>query len=202
VFWTMRFSMGLLAGAAAILGVVPVIALRPLSYVTAQLLGEQPDLAFSFSGLVAGSSFATIAPAWVGLTLVLVMLSVWLGFRFSGVSLRRRYYETWGCGRAVQSASFEYTAAAFANPFKRVFAFLYRPITATDIEGDGESRLFVKTINYRHESRSIIEEGIYAPLAVIIRRTSSRVRAVQSGNVHGYLLYMLLALVVLLLMAK
>jgi hydrogenase-4 component B len=102
----------------------------------------------------------------------------------------------------VQSASFEYTGAAFANPFKRVFAFLYRPVITTEIEGDNESRLFVKTIKYRHESRSIIEEGIYAPIGLAIRRISGRVRAVQSGNVHSYLLYMFLALIVLLLVAK
>ena len=120
----------------------------------------------------------------------------------SGAILRKRYYETWGCGRAVQSANLEYTAAAFANPFKRVFAFLYRPVTTTEIGHDGGSRLFVKTIRYRQESRSIIEEGIYEPLTAAIRRTSARVRAVQSGNVHSYLLYMLLALAVLLLVAK
>jgi len=200
--WTMRLSMGILAVLAAVLGLAPVLALRPLGHVTTQLLGERPDLAFSLSGVVAGGSFATIAPAWVGLTLAVVIFAVWLGFRLSGVSLRKRYYETWGCGRAVRSANFEYTAAAFANPFKRVFAFLYRPVSATEIGPDGESRLFVKTIKYRHESRSIIEEGIYAPLTAAIRRTSTRVRVVQSGNVHSYLLYMFLALVVLLLVAK
>jgi len=200
--WTMRLSMGVLAVLAAVLGIAPVVALRPLGYVTAQLLGEQPDLAFSLSGVVAGGSFAAIAPGWVGLTLAVVIFAVWLGFRLTGGSLRKRYYDTWGCGRAVHSPNLEYTAAAFANPFKRVFAFLYRPVTAIEIWPHGESRLFVKTIKYRHESRSIIEEGIYAPLAAAIRRTSARIRAVQSGNVHSYLLYMFLVLVVLLLVAK
>jgi hydrogenase-4 component B len=200
--WTMRLSMALLAAAAVALGVAPVTVLRPLSQAAAGLIGQQPDLAFNLSSVAAGNSFATIAPGWVALTLVVVMLSVWLGFRLSGANLRRRYYETWGCGRAVQSASFEYTAAAFANPFKRVFAFLYRPVITTEIEGDNQSRLFLKTIQYRHESRSIIEEGIYAPLGLAIRRISARVRAVQSGNVHSYLLYMLLALVAMLLVAK
>jgi hydrogenase-4 component B len=200
--WTMRLSMALLAAAAVALGVAPVTVLRALSQVAADLIGEQPELTFNLSSVAAGNSFATIAPGWVALTLVVVMLSVWMGFRLSGANLRRRYYETWGCGRAVQSASFEYTGAAFANPFKRVFAFLYRPIITTEIEGDNESRLFVKTIKYRHESRSIIEEGIYAPIGLAIRRISGRVRAVQSGNVHSYLLYMFLALIVLLLAAK
>jgi len=129
-------------------------------------------------------------------------LALWLGLRLSGANSSSRYYETWGCGRAVQSPNFEYTAAAFANPFKRVFAFLYRPVTEREVEAHGESRFFVKTITYRHESGSIIEEGIYRAIGAAVRRISARARTVQSGNVHGYLLYMLLALVVLLLVAK
>jgi hydrogenase-4 component B len=200
--WTMRFGMGLLAVAIVVLGVGPGLVLRPLTQVASELAGERPDLSFDFGSIAAGPSFATIAPGWVALSLTVVMFAVWMGLRFSGANRGRRYFETWGCGRALQSASFEYTAAAFANPFKRVFAVLYRPSMETEIEGTGESRLFVKTIKYRHESRSIIEEGIYAPIGGAIRRISARVRGVQSGNVHSYLLYMLLALVVLLLVAK
>ena len=200
--WTMRIAMALLAAAAVVLGVLPAIVLRPLATLAGEFLGESPDLTFDFSHIRAAGSFATIAPGWVALILATVMVSVWLGFRFGGANMKRRYYETWGCGRAVQSASFEYTAAAFANPFKRVFAFLYRPVAETEVGAAGESRFFVKTITYRHASRSIIEEGIYVPIISAIRGISAKVRTVQSGNVHGYLLYMLLALVALLMVAK
>jgi len=200
--WTMRLSMGLLAAAALAFGIAPIIVLRPLSAVAGEFIGERPDLSFNFSRIEAGNMFGAIAPGWVALILVLLMLAAWLGLRLSGANFRRRYYETWGCGRAVQTASFEYTAAAFANPFKRVFAFLYRPVMETQIEAHAESRFFVKTITYRNESRPLIEELIYGPIAVAARRISARARTVQSGNVHSYLLYMLLALVVLLLVAK
>jgi hydrogenase-4 component B len=200
--WTMRFAMVLLAIAALALGVVPAIMLGPLAQAAAGLLGEQPDITFNFNSISAGKSFATIGPGWVSAILAVLMLAVWLGLRLGGASFRKRSYETWGCGRAVQSANFEYTAAAFANPFKRVFAFLYRPVTQTQLEPNGGSRFFVKTITYRHGSRSIIEEGIYAPIGAAVRRISARARSVQSGNVHSYLLYMLLALLILLLVAK
>jgi hydrogenase-4 component B len=200
--WTMRLAMGLAAAAALTLGIAPALALRPLSLVARDFLGVQPDLAFDFSTIAAGNAFARIAPAWVAGVLGGVILAAWLGIRLSGANRSRRYYETWGCGRAVQSASFEYTAAAFANPFKRVFAFLYRPVTETELEEGAESRFFVKTIHYRHESRSVIEEGIYGPIGLAVRRLAARARTVQSGNVHGYLLYMLLALIVLLLVGR
>ena len=72
----------------------------------------------------------------------------------------------------------------------------------TEVEAHPESRFFVKAITYHSESRSIVEESVYAPIGAAMRRISSRARALQSGNVHGYLLYMLLALVVLLMLAK
>jgi hypothetical protein len=133
---------------------------------------------------------------------VIVVAAVLAGLRLAGANSSRRYYETWGCGRALQNAGFEYTAAAFANPFRRVFAFFYRPVKETEIEAHPESHFFVKTITYRHESRSIIEESIYAPLGSAVRRIAMRVRSLQSGNVHSYLLYILLALLGLLLFAK
>jgi len=102
----------------------------------------------------------------------------------------------------VQTAAFEYTATAFANPFKRVFAYLYRSVETKEVEEHPESRFFVKTIVYRHESRSIIEDAVYAPIGAAVQRWAARARSVQSGNVHSYLLYILLALLTLLLFAK
>jgi hypothetical protein len=125
-----------------------------------------------------------------------------MGLRLSGANLNRRSYETWGCGRALQTARFEYTATAFANPFKRVFAFLYRPVEETEVEAHPESRFFVTTITYRHEARSIVGDSVYAPIGIAVRRIAMKIRSVQSGNVHSYLLYILLALLVMLLFAR
>jgi hydrogenase-4 component B len=83
-----------------------------------------------------------------------------------------------------------------------VFAFLYRPEERTDIESHPQSRFFVNTISYRVDSHSIIEDFIYAPIGAAVRRISLRARALQSGNVHSYLLYILLTLLALLLFAK
>jgi hydrogenase-4 component B len=200
--WTMRASMALLAIACLVLGIAPALVLNPLSSTVKEFIGEGPELTFNFSSIAAAGVFGTVAPVWVAVLLALMILSVFMGLRLFRANFASRRYETWGCGRAVQTARFEYTASAFANPFKRVFAFLYRYVEETKIESHPESRFFVKTITYRHESRSVIEDSIYAPIGAAVRRVSARARSVQSGNVHGYLLYILLALVVLLLVAK
>jgi hydrogenase-4 component B len=199
---TMPAAMMLFVIVCLLLGIAPSLVLSPLSGVMGELIGERPDLAFNWSGIAAGNLFAAVAPIWIALLLVLLILAVWIAFRVLGVNFGRRYYETWGCGRAVQTASFEYTAAAFANPFKRVFDFLYRSAAETKIEAHPESRFFVRTITYRHESRSVIEDFIYAPIGRALNRIAESARTVQSGNVHSYLFYILLILLVLLLLAK
>jgi hypothetical protein len=114
----------------------------------------------------------------------------------------QRYYETWGCGRALQTARFEYTATSFANPFKRVFSVLYRPVRELEIEFHPESRFFVRTISYSHEARSIFEDVIYGPPIRLLRSIAERVRLLQSGNVNMYLLYILVALIALLIIVR
>src|SRR6059036_2227525 len=60
----------------------------------------------------------------------------------------------------------------------------------------------VKTITYRHETRSIIEDSVYAPIAATVRRLAAKARMLQSGNVQSYLFYILVALLALVLFAK
>jgi hydrogenase-4 component B len=148
---------------------------------------------------VANGGFGWVAPLWIALGLVALLLAIPLALRLIGANNRRRYYVTWGCGRALQTARFEYTATAFANPFKRVFAVLYRPVKDLDIEFHPESRYFVRTIDYDNPGHLIFEDKLYRPLLRMIEAAARRARGLQSGNVHGYLVYILIALITLLI---
>jgi hydrogenase-4 component B len=198
----MRAAMALLALVCLVLGVAPFIILSPLEAAAFELTRAHADLRFDYNVLVANHAFATVSPLWVAITLaVLLVMLPWL-LRAIGTNMRQRYYETWGCGRALQTARFEYTATAFANPFKRVFAWLYRPVKELDIEFHPESRFFVRTIAYRNAARSIFEDSLYRPFARFIQTVAHAARGLQSGNVHTYLLYILIALVVLLVLSR
>ena len=202
VGFSMRGAMALLAVACLVLGVAPLVVLRFLSKTTSELFGATPDMQFTWNRIVAGGSFATVSPLWIAVALVALLASIPIALRVFRANTARRYYETWGCGRAVQTARFEYTATSFANPFKRVFSVLYRPVKELAIEFHPESRFFVRTINYSNEARSIFDDAIYGPMNRMLRAFAERVRLLQSGNVHLYLLYILVALVALLIIAR
>jgi hydrogenase-4 component B len=200
VEWTMRAAMALLALACAVLGVVPSMTLAPLETTVFELMGAHADVQFNLTSVVANDGFGWVASLWMALALVVFLMALPLGLRLMGANKRRRAYETWGCGRALQTARFEYTATAFANPFKRVFALLYRPVKELDIEFHPESRYFVRTMAYYNEGRLIFEDALYRPLLRMIETLAREARALQSGNVHGYLVYILVALVALLIL--
>jgi hydrogenase-4 component B len=199
--WTMRAAMALLALACVVLGVAPPLILAPLEATIFDLMGGHADMRFDLTAVVANGGFGWVAPLWIALGLFTFLMAIALALRLMGVNRRWRYYETWGCGRALQTARFEYTATAFANPFKRVFALLYRPVKQLDIEFHPESRYFVRTIAYYNEGRLIFEDTLYRPLLRMIQALAGAARVLQSGNVHRYLVYILVALVALLLLA-
>ena len=198
--WSMNAAMALLAALCLLLGVAPFVLVPHLESVAFDFFGVQPDLSINWATVATNGTFASLSPLWVLIGLGILLAS--LPLVLTGGNKGRRIFETWGCGRAVQTAKFEYTATAFAYPFKRIFAFLYRPVEETDVESRPESRYFVRTIKYRHEATSIIEDFLYVPMGAAVRRIAVRARVLQSGNVHSYLLYMLIVLLVLLLFAK
>jgi hypothetical protein len=164
-------------------------------------MGAHADMNFDWSAVVANGGFGWVAPLWIALGLGAFLMAIPIGLRLVGANRGRRSYETWGCGRALQTARFEYTATAFANPFKRVFALLYRPVKELDIEFHPESRYFVRKISYYNEGRVIFEDALYRPLLGMIQGLARQARVFQSGSVHGYLVYIFIALVALLILA-
>jgi hydrogenase-4 component B len=200
VTWTMRAAMALLAIACIVLGVAPSLILTPLEATVFDLMGAHAHMQFNWTAVVSNGGFGWVAPSWIALGLIGFLAAIPIALQLLGANRLRRCYETWGCGRALQTARFEYTATAFANPFKRVFALLYRPVKQLDIEFHPESRYFVRTIKYYNEGQLIFEEALYRPLLRMIQAAAREARVLQSGSVHGYLVYILVALVALLIL--
>jgi hypothetical protein len=134
----------------------------------------------------------------LGLLLGLVPLGLWL----AGADRRTRLGDTWGCGRIGQTARMEYTATAFAEPLRRVFAELYRPSRDLSIDFHPASKYFVQSIEYRSEIHPWFERVLYDPFLHGLRRGATWARWLQGGSLHVYLVYMTLALLVLLTLAR
>jgi len=200
---SMQTGMGILAFACIALGLTPFFIVPVLGLALAGL-GNLPwqtadftlALPLSIPGAV-GSMSSPLLAAGLLMLLAAIPLALWL----AGTNWRTRFGNTWGCGRIVQTPRIQYTATAFAEPLRRVFAELYRPTQDLSIDFHPESKYFVQSIDYQSEIHPWFEKLLYEPLIAFFHKTAERVRWIQAGWLGLYLAYMLFALIALLVFA-
>jgi hydrogenase-4 component B len=196
--WTMRAVLIALAAGCAALGVAAPLVARSLGAVLQSLPGlasGEPLIAQSPLWLPAANGAPLVSPALVAALLGAVLVIAYLAL--VGVPAVRRT-DTWGCGRIGQTPRMEYTASAFAEPLRRVFAEFYRPTEDLSISVHPESRYFIQSITYTSHVVPWIEKALYDPLMHSVHRIATAVRRLQGGSVHLYLLYVATALAVAL----
>ena len=200
---SMQLGMAILGLACIALGLGAFLVVPAIGNVFAGFGGLPPvtmpfrlEVPFAVSGLAGEMS-----PLVVAAGLVVLAASAWLLLRLFA-DRRLRVGETWGCGRIGQTPRMEYTATAFAEPLRRVFAELYRPTEDLSIDFHPESKYFVQSIAYKSEVPAWFERLLYVPLLSFLQATSRRVRLLQAGSLHLYLAYMALALLAMLLAAR
>jgi hypothetical protein len=194
-------AMAIPAAACLVLGVAPTLVIPQLSRVVSDL--GQPagplsaGLALSVP-LVASRMWA----AAIALVLVTAGLVVAVAVRAARRSGQVRISPAWNCGRIVQSARSEYTAAAFAEPLKRVFTGFYRPTQEVTVDVHPASRYFVRAIRLRADLSPWMEQMLYEPLLRATEAMSNRMRRLHSGSIHFYLALLPGALLMLLVIAR
>jgi hydrogenase-4 component B len=200
----MRIGMGLLAFFCVVLGVLPMVMVPLLDRVIAPLAG------ISIGGKVLAMDGWALAPVNVEfsslstpvLTLLLAALAM-LGLGLAvalGGRLKARHYKTWGCGINL-TPRMEYTATGFVQPIKRVFSTIYQPTVKLETEFLHESRYFVKRRRFEFYTEPIFEKYLYNPLVTFFTTTADRLKVIQAGNLHLYLTYVFVTLILLLLLA-
>ncbi len=201
---SMRIGMGLLGLVCIVLGVAPVLVVPVLGTVISglgNLPQTMPALTFNLS-LQTPESFGEMSPALAAVGLLVILVLIPILFRIFRVRRGIRVGETWGCGRTGQTPRMEYTATAFAEPLRRVFAELYRPTKELSIDFHPDSKYFVESIEYKSEITPLFDKWIYSPFLRFVQYISRQVRRLQAGSLHLYLFYMAILLVVLLLAAR
>lgn len=201
---SMRAGMAIPAVLCVVLGITPFAVLPVLERVLAGLPGIGGSGAVPAPTLFVQSpnAFGQMSPALVGLALLVILALAPLGLRLARANRALRVSDSWGCGRIGQTPRMEYTATAFAEPLRRVFAELYRPTQELSIDFHSESKYFVQSIAYRSGVTPWFEKALYAPLLAAVAWLAAQVRRLQSGSLHLYLAYITIVLIVLLWLAR
>jgi hydrogenase-4 component B len=201
---SMRLGMAILTVACVLLGLFPTAFIQLLDPLTQQLTGQQLGAQISLAnGLVLAApganagTVSTLGIVFVGVSLSLIPFALWLIFaRYS----QTRRGPTWDCGLRGLTPHMEYTATGFSKPIRMVFKALFRPQREVQREYDF-SPYFATTIRFESHVEEVFERHIYRPARIWILRVSRRIRAIQHGSIHFYLLYIFITLLLLLLFA-
>ena len=201
---SMRCGMAVLAAACVALGLFPTAFVRLLDPLTQQLTGQQISAQLSLAdGLVLASlsgntgTVSTLGIALMGVCLLPIPFGLWLVFARNS---KTRRGPTWDCGQRALTPHMEYTATGFSKPIRMIFKALFRPRRDVQREYDF-SPYFATTIRFESHVEEVFERRIYRPLRIWILRAARRIRAVQAGSIHVYLLYIFVTLLLLLLFA-
>ena len=199
--WIMVGAMAIPAAACIVLGVAPTLVIPQLSRIVSDLGQPAGPLTsgFALSLPLVGSRL------WAAV-IALVMLAAGLlaatAVRLAGRARQVRVGAAWNCGRIVQSPRSEYTAAAFAEPLKRVFTGFYRPTQEVTVEVHPVSPYFVRAIRLRADLPPWMEQMLYDPLLRAAGAVSNQFRRMHSGSIHFYLALLPAALLLLLIVAR
>lgn len=99
---------------------------------------------------------------------------------------------TWGCGYARPSARMQYTGSSFAMLLAD--RLLPRPLQARETKPEIRG-LFPAPAEFRAECPDPLQQSLYEPFFRRWADVFSRLRFLQQGRVHVYLVYMMLAVV-------
>jgi hydrogenase-4 component B len=202
--FAMLLGQGLLTAVCVFLGLFPILFLTVLDPVAMQLTSTSiaHQLSLSNGFVLSGANPEGGTVSTLGITLIGVcLLSVPLALRliFSRNS-KTRIGPTWDCGLQGLTPQMEYTATGFSKPIRMIFKALFRPHREVQREYDF-SPYFAKTIRFEAHVEEVFETRIYRPLNRWVLWFSRRMRGLQAGSIHAYLIYIFITLILLLLFA-
>ncbi len=102
----------------------------------------------------------------------------------------------WACGGELGVGS-QYSATAYAKPFRQVFSLVYQPQRAVHVESSVHP-FFRRRVTYDGHITPVFDRYLYAPALRIVLALARAGRRLQSGSLRLYLGYILVALVLLL----
>jgi NADH:ubiquinone oxidoreductase subunit 5 (subunit L)/multisubunit Na+/H+ antiporter MnhA subunit len=187
----MRLPMILLAGSCVLIGICAPVVVMTLTSTVMSATGLPREIVHSHL-LHTADSFRFVMLTAVGLILLIAGLTGLRRWLLAGRSVAESV--TWDCGYARPTPRMQYTASSFAQPLTSVFHLLLR----TRSHHAMLPGLFPRAASLATETEDLSHARLYQPLFVSIGRSLSALRWVQHGQVHLYVLYIVLTLLGLL----
>jgi formate hydrogenlyase subunit 3/multisubunit Na+/H+ antiporter MnhD subunit len=132
----------------------------------------------------------------VGASALLLVLALALAFLRRALLAGRQveHAVTWDCGYARPTARMQYTASSYVQPATAFFGTFLR----TRSKLAAPTGMFPQAAAFATETADLCTEALYRPAFGAFGRAVGRLRWLQRGRTHIYILYIALTLIVLL----
>ena len=174
----------------------PLLALKFATVISGEAFLFQPNVQ-GVDPILLEQGFRILLLVLGSFILLLWLVAVLYWFRVKALPRGKRNVRrgTWDCGYARPDARMEYTGTAFVQPLVDLFAGILRPIKRLHppkgfFPVDGEVRVSCKDGG---------EQLFWRPLVDWTVRIAIFTHRLQSGHLHLYILFMLLALLAMLI---
>lgn len=184
---SMRWPMALLAALCLAIGLAIGFAARFLEPAVAML--ADPAAA---AEAARWADPVSVGALWLALLAAVAALA-WIRRRLLAKRSVRETV-TWDCGYAAPAASMQYTATGFAQPLTHGA----RSILRSRLEFHAPRGVYPDSASFHSETPDLAREKLFAPLFRTAASLLGRLRWLQQGQVHLYILYIVAALIVLL----
>ncbi len=187
-----------LAGLCVLLGLAPGLAAPALAGVAGFALHGIGTLGPTQALLVSlpwqGAHLDPGTSALLGLLIFLLATAALVAGRARRPATAVR--APWACGGELGVAS-QYSATAYAKPFRQVFGLVYRPVRSVRVESHTHPFFRVR-VTYQGGTTDVLSRYVYRPAITGIVGLARQGRRLQSGSLRLYLAYMLTTLLLLL----
>jgi hydrogenase-4 component B len=171
-----------IAAACVLLGVLAPFGVAPAIRAAGFVAGVPP------SAYPAATALGMDA-RWIGGIALSIYAAIGLGWLGRRAMLRRRVVqegETWACGYPMPTPRMQYTASSFAAPLLSAFGRL------SGVEEHKTPERF------ETHPIDLVLDRVALPTWHFVQRAALRLRPMQQGRLSAYLVYVMVALVILL----
>ena len=195
----MLAGMGLLAVLCLVLGVLPSSVIGVIDAVPQLLIGQAPRSMTAHGWLWLTPVSADVA----SYSAPLVFAAIAITFLIGRTMLRRnanpiRRTPPWDCGFGPLNARMQYTAAAFAQPLRRVFGGAWKVQEQVDVTHTDTSATQVSSIRHQLHISDWSWHKLYEPIGHWVLAGARHIGRLHSGSIRVYLMYSFATLLVLL----
>lgn len=200
--FSMRFGQGILAVLCVVFGIFAA----PISSVLLRITGDLGLLAgeqkFLPASLESGAQSGSISVSFLAILFVALTALVYAGVYAVTRKRAERIYATWDCGAPESwqtSPRVEISATGFSRTLLMIFKGVLRPVKHEEVRYSSEERkYFPSSRHVRYHITDIWTKYLYDPYGIAMEWLAAQSTKIQNGNVHTYILYIFLTIIVLL----